>query len=117
MTALLFSRASGPVGQKVYGSRRWREHVRPQKLARDPYCQAVAVETGPDGWPVTKQCRYLAEHVDHWQPLSNGGDAWADGNLISLCHGHHSEKTAAEQNGKPVPFTVTPSAKRVLTLA
>jgi 5-methylcytosine-specific restriction endonuclease McrA len=92
--------------QAVYSSRRWRERVRPAKLARDPLCQ---------------RCMYLgltvrAEHVDHWQPLAQAGDAWSDTNLISLCHPCHSVKTACEKNGSPFP-EVAPSAPRTAGIA
>lgn len=101
----------------IYNSRLWRDQVRPQKLARDPMCQALGEEVSRDGWPVTRQCPLLAAHVDHWQPMSKGGDPWADSNLVSLCHGHHSAKTACEQRGQPVPFAIVPSAQRRFTLA
>lgn len=94
---------------KIYNSRLWRDQVRPQKLGRDPVCQAIAEETGTEGWPVKRRCHLLADHVDHWQPLADGGKPWDHDNLVSLCVGHHSQKTIAQQHGKPVPFEVAPS--------
>jgi hypothetical protein len=44
-----------------------------------------------------------AKHVDHWIALAKGGAPYDEGNLVSLCHSHHSRKTALEQAGKPLP--------------
>jgi 5-methylcytosine-specific restriction endonuclease McrA len=92
--------------RKFYDTARWRHHVRPAKLARDPMCQ---------------RCAYLgllvpARHVDHWTPLAQGGHPTADANLVSLCHEHHSEKTLAEQNGTPF-FEIVPGSPSTYTLA
>lgn len=83
----------------VYSSRKWRERVRPAKLQRDPLCQ---------------RCRFLsltvpALHVDHWQRISEGGDPWAEHNLVSLCAEHHADKAKLERAGEPL-FETAPSA-------
>lgn len=83
----------------VYESRRWREHVRPAKLCRDPLCQRCTLL----GMVVA------ALHVDHWKRISEGGNAWADSNLVSLCATHHAEKSTAERAGQPL-FEIAPSA-------
>jgi len=43
------------------------------------------------------------KHVDHWVPLAQGGAPFDEDNLVSLCHSHHSRKTALEQAGKALP--------------
>ena len=59
----------------------WRR-LRAAKLAANPYCQNTP-------------CLELATDVDHITPRSKGGtDDWD--NLQSLCHSHHSAKTARE---------------------
>jgi 5-methylcytosine-specific restriction endonuclease McrA len=78
---------------QVYHSGRWVNHVRPAKAKRDPLCQWCAYEG------IVKPMK----HVDHWVPLAQGGAPYDDDNLVSLCHSHHSRKTALEQAGKPLP--------------
>lgn len=85
--------------RSVYESRKWRERVRPAKLQRDPLCQ---------------RCLFLrltvaAAHVDHWQRISEGGEPWAETNLVSLCADHHAEKSTLERAGQPL-FEIAPSA-------
>lgn len=91
--------------QKLYSSRRWREKTRPQKLARDPLCQRCAYIG------MTK----LAEAVDHWTELAEGGAEHDPANLVSLCKEHHDEKTAIYNSGgllwsivpsKPCEYTI-----------
>lgn len=79
--------------RQVYNSARWRYTVQPAKRKRDPLCQWCAYEG------VLKPMK----HVDHWRPLAQGGAPYDDANLVSLCHSHHSRKTALEQAGKPLP--------------
>lgn len=57
----------------------WRK-LRRMKLNLDPMCQ----EPG---------CDQPATDVDHIKPLTRGGDNSMT-NLASLCHMHHSRKTA-----------------------
>lgn len=89
-----------------YDSRRWRDELRPRKLKGDPLCQ---------------RCKLLglvvqADHVDHWQPIADGGSPTDDRNLVSLCQPCHSEKTMADRLGKP-RFEIAPSAPRTFTVA
>jgi 5-methylcytosine-specific restriction enzyme A len=62
--------------------------MRRRQLHREPRCQY----TTRDG----ERCTKAATDVDHIIPKSEGG-ADAMDNLQSLCHSHHSMKTAAEQ--------------------
>ena len=57
--------------------------MRKRKLRETPICE----------WP---GCRLLAIEVDHDIPLAEGGSRWWFGNLVSLCHDHHVEKTAQD---------------------
>jgi 5-methylcytosine-specific restriction protein A len=66
-----------------YGHR-WRK-LRRLKLNADPMCQ----------WP---GCDRAATDVDHIRPRARGGDD-SNANLQSLCHAHHSEKTAGHDGG------------------
>jgi 5-methylcytosine-specific restriction protein A len=66
-----------------YGHR-WRK-VRRLKLNAHPMCQ----------WP---GCDRPASDVDHIRPRAQGGDD-SDANLQSLCHSHHSQKTAGHDGG------------------
>lgn len=89
-----------------YDSRLWRDDIRPAKRKRDPLCQ---------------RCKALGlvvegAHVDHWQPISEGGSPTDDANLVSLCHACHSEKTMADRNGTP-RFEIAPSAPRTFAIA
>lgn len=75
---------------RIYGTRRW-QRVRANQLNREPTC---------------RMCRELgmniarpAVDVDHIKPISRGGDAWNPANLQSLCHQHHSQKTALDKQG------------------
>jgi 5-methylcytosine-specific restriction endonuclease McrA len=56
------------------------------------------------------------KHVDHWVPLAQGGAPYDDANLVSLCHSHHSRKTALERAGKPLPRIIE-SAERFYDIA
>jgi 5-methylcytosine-specific restriction protein A len=40
-----------------------------------------------------------AYHVDHIIPIESGGDERDHGNLQSLCHSCHSQKTNTDQGG------------------
>lgn len=69
--------------------RSWASKRRAQ-LAREPLCQYVV-----NG----QRCMRKATDVDHVVPLSKGG-ADDPSNYQSLCHEHHSTKTAAESGFK-----------------
>lgn len=66
----------------VYRSARWR-NLRRQHLDQHPWC-------------TTPHCHQPATDVDHITRIEDGGDPWDEDNLQSLCHPHHSEKTARE---------------------
>ena len=86
--------------ERFYKTARWLR-TREAKLRRDPLCQACAVNG-----TVTP-----AGHVDHAVPLSAGGSATEDANLVSLCLPCHSRKTLLERQGRPAP-PVAPSQAR-----
>jgi 5-methylcytosine-specific restriction endonuclease McrA len=88
-----------PARLQVYNSSRWRYTVQPAKLRRDPLCQRHLA--------LSKVV--VATQVDHWQPISKGGEIWLESNLVSLCAACHSEKTQAEQRGHGPPFDIAPS--------
>lgn len=71
----------GSAARRGYG-RNWQK-VRAMHLAEHPLCVMCLAE----GRTV------LATDVDHIIPRRDGG-ADGDGNLQSLCHSHHSRKTA-----------------------
>jgi 5-methylcytosine-specific restriction endonuclease McrA len=92
--------------RRCYHSGRWVNRVRPDKLKRDPLCQACAA----------KGLVVEATEVDHWLAISQGGDPWADSNLVSLCKRCHSFKTRCEQTGDAFPPIVA-STPRTFTIA
>jgi len=79
--------------RKLRDSRRWRDHVRPEKLRRDPYCQ-ICHEKGRLS---------EANEVDHIIPISDGGDPWDYDNLQSLCKRCHVIKTSEENRQRRKP--------------
>jgi 5-methylcytosine-specific restriction endonuclease McrA len=63
--------------------------------------------------PLCQACAFtgifeVATDCDHWIPRAQGGPELEWGNLVNLCGGHHSRKTAAEQAGLPPPFQIVP---------
>ena len=77
-----------------YGSR-WRRGLRARQLRLELICQYVEPKAGA-------RCSRPATDVDHIVRKSQGG-ADALENLQSLCHEHHSMKTASETGwGTPV---------------
>ncbi len=66
----------------IYRSPRWRT-LRTRILRARPRCQAPA-------------CRQPSEDVDHETPIEDGGEPWAEENLVALCHSCHSRKTARD---------------------
>lgn len=73
----------GTSAQRGYDAR-WRK-LREAQLSREPLCARCREE----GWVVA------ATDVDHIVPRRQGGSDSFD-NFESLCHSHHSEKTARE---------------------
>lgn len=68
-----------------YWSAKWRK-TRALHLEANPVCCVVG-------------CASLATHVDHRKARSRGGASFASHNLQSLCHSHHSVKTAQADGG------------------
>jgi 5-methylcytosine-specific restriction endonuclease McrA len=91
--------------KRFYDSSLWQA-TREAKLSRDPLCQVCAYENIVSA----------AGHVDHWQPLAEGGNPTADENLVSMCAPCHSRKTQCEMNGTPYP-PYAPSKPRGLCIA
>jgi 5-methylcytosine-specific restriction protein A len=75
-----------------YGHR-WQKGLRKRQLRREPRCQYTTTSG--------ERCTKWARDVDHIIPKSQGG-ADALENLQSLCHRHHSMKTAAEIRARKV---------------
>lgn len=69
---------------KVYNTAKWR---RLSKYFRKKH-------------PFCVECGHLAEQVDHIHPLNDGGAAFDEKNLQSLCRSCHSKKTYKESLGK-----------------
>ena len=69
---------------RIYNTTRWKR-LRLYQLSIEPLCRV---------------CKRPATDVDHIKPISAGGEPWDMDNLASLCHEHHSVKTAAERAGK-----------------
>lgn len=68
----------------------WKDRLRPEQLAREPYCREC--------WE-RKRERVWATDVDHVRPHRGDLRLFLDpGNLQSLCHACHSAKTAKEIN-------------------
>lgn len=79
--------AKPSASERGYGYRAWDRGLRRRQLAREPMCQWHS----SDG----ARCTSWATDVDHVVPKADGGaDTLA--NLQSLCHGHHLQKTLAE---------------------
>jgi 5-methylcytosine-specific restriction protein A len=73
----------GSAASRGYGHR-WRK-VRRLQLNAHPLCQHPG-------------CMKAATDVDHIVSRARGGED-SETNLQSLCHAHHSEKTAREDRG------------------
>jgi 5-methylcytosine-specific restriction enzyme A len=73
-----------------YNTQRWKR-LRRLKLVTDPLCE-ICTRIG---------LVEVATDVDHREPISKGGDPFPmlEG-LASLCHSHHSMKTAADKKGE-----------------
>ena len=73
----------------IYSTRAWKQ-IRAAQMSLQPLCQACLIEG-----KVTQ-----AAHVDHVFPWRKFGEQAFRRNIFSsLCHGHHSRKTALEQRG------------------
>lgn len=75
---------------RLYDRQQWKR-VRANQLEREPTCRMCRQEGAPIPRP--------AHHVDHITPLEKGGAPFDRNNLQSLCHSHHSEKTALDKMG------------------
>ena len=78
-----------PEVQRLYNTRRWKR-LRIMQLAKDPWCVDCL-----------KDDIYIpAIDVDHITPHRGDVSLFFGGPLQSLCHIHHSRKTASEVFGK-----------------
>lgn len=69
----------------------WTDELRPQQLAREPFCRDCA----------RRGLRVYATDVDHVQPHDGDWSLFSDpNNLQSLCHSCHGRKTIAESRAK-----------------
>lgn len=73
-------RSKDKLGRKVYDSRNWKR-LRLLHLAACPLCAVCGGE---------------GEQVDHIQPIVEGGAAYDQNNLQTLCASCHSKKTRRE---------------------
>lgn len=92
-----YKRGESAAWHRLYSLPVWTERLRPAQLAREPFCRAC--------WQQRHE-RVHATEVDHIVPHRGVMALFLDaGNLQSLCHKCHSEKTMherAERNrGKP----------------
>ena len=84
---------------KLYKLPIWTQVLRPNQLAREPFCRACAERARQTG--ETWLLRVRATDVDHITPHRGDMKLFCDpGNLQSLCHACHSRKTAAEMTAK-----------------
>lgn len=74
------SQAKDRIGRKVYDSRNW-QRLRRLQLAAFPLCAV---------------CGDVGEQVDHVMPIVEGGAAFDQANLQTLCASCHSQKTRKE---------------------
>lgn len=66
-------------------------------MSRQPLCQACLVTGKVE----------MAQHIDHVFPWKNYGEQAFSRNLFqSLCHAHHSHKTALERKGLYEHYTL-----------
>lgn len=73
--------------QWMYRTDLWRKELRPNQLAREPFCRECA----------RRGIREYATDVDHVEPHMGDWTKFADPeNLQSLCHSCHSRKTLEE---------------------
>ena len=68
---------------RIYRRKRWLV-LRRRQLSLEPLCH----------------CGEIATDVDHIRPIREGGEPGSLDNLQSLCHRHHSVKTAREGRGR-----------------
>lgn len=77
--------------RRWYSLRIWTDELRPQQLAREPFCRECA----------RRGLRVYATDVDHVVPHDGDWSKFTDpDNLQSLCHSCHSAKTIAESRAK-----------------
>jgi 5-methylcytosine-specific restriction endonuclease McrA len=76
-----------------YGTTRWRK-MRARLLALHPLCV---------------ECTGIATVLDHITSVRDGGDAWAESNLQSLCESCHNSKSGRESHA---PRTYGPQRRQ-----
>ena len=75
---------------KIYNSRRWRDHVQPLVLRRNPLCQYIDDRT-------MQQCSNKSSVVHHIADPKDRPDlAFAWSNFVAVCPFHHSGGTRGE---------------------
>ena len=75
-------------GQDFYNSGRWRK-LRNWYVKSNPLCVHCKLEGVVN----------LGQVVDHIIPITDGGEKLSKGNLQTLCHLHHNQKTQADVEG------------------
>ena len=79
----------------LYQTPLWRA-IRTTQISKQPLCQACLIDGRVES----------AKHVDHVFPWKTYGDKAFSQNIFqSLCHAHHSHKTALERQGKYEHYT------------
>ena len=80
----------------VYQTPLWRA-IRKTQISRQPLCQACLIDGRVEP----------AKHIDHVFPWKRyGEEAFAYNLFQSLCHAHHSHKTALERKGVYEHYTL-----------
>ena len=75
-----------------YYTARWK-NLRAKVLRERPTCEACRASP--------------SAHVDHVQPVRQGGDPWSRGNLQALCERDHNAKSRREQGEAGILGKVT----------
>jgi 5-methylcytosine-specific restriction endonuclease McrA len=73
--------------KEVHATVRWRS-LRDKFIKLNPLCQSC----------LSKGITKAAQCVDHIKAIQDGGKAWDENNLQSLCNSCHSKKTSNEIN-------------------
>lgn len=67
----------------IYNTRRWRRLSRKFRQ-ENPICMA-------------ENCNFLADDVDHINPITEGGAMWSEKNFQALCKSCHAIKSAKDR--------------------
>lgn len=77
------------INKHIYKSNRWRK-ISERYRQNNPLCVVCKAEGKATA----------ADVVDHIMEIKDGGEAFNEANLQSLCHRHHNAKTAREREGR-----------------